>query len=280
MHKTQLTRLGVLLSVLLFGGKLYVGLRAGSTAVISDALNSFLDVFSYTAIYLSVRLQEKAPDANHPFGHRRAEPLAGFIIAIFAAILGATIIKEAGLGFFRTHAASQDRPAMLVMTAAIAAKLGIAVAYRSAWSRLHSLAMRASFVDSCNDALASLVALIGLILGGTWDDSAGLLIGGWVLLSGGRIGLENMGYLMGKGPNEKALDDIRKATMEIPGVSGFNDLRAHFVGDRIHVEIHIEVNDKLSLREAHDVSMAVRYHLQALPEVNRAFIHIDPVTLD
>ena len=91
--------------------------------------------------------------------------------------------------------------------------------------------------------------------------------------------LENIGYLMGKVPDDLMMDRIRQRTMETPGVSGFNDLRAHFVGDRIHVEIHIEVDDSLSLRDAHDVSMAVRYRLQDFDEINRAFIHIDPVTV-
>ena len=279
MHKELLTKLGVLLSVLLFGGKLYVGIRTGSTAVISDALNSFLDVFSYTAIYLSVRLQEKAPDANHHFGHRRAEPVAGFIIAIFAAILGATIIKEAGFGFFNAHPVNRDALAIFVMGIAIVTKMVMAFAYWMTWSKSHSLAMHASFVDSCNDMLASLVALVGLILGSSWDDIAGILIGGWVLFSGTRVGLENIGYLMGKVPDDLMMDRIRQRTMETPGVSGFNDLRAHFVGDRIHVEVHIEVDDSLSLRDAHDVSMAVRYRLQDFDEINRAFIHIDPVTV-
>ncbi|MCZ6681292.1 MAG: cation diffusion facilitator family transporter [Candidatus Poribacteria bacterium] len=279
MQKEQLTRLGVVLSILLFGGKLHAGLRADSTAVLSDALNSLLDVFSYTAIHISVMLQEKAPDANHPFGHRRAEPLAGFIIAIFAAILGATIIKEAGFGFFEAHHANRDPLALIVMSISIVMKVGMGFAYHIAWSKSQSMALRASFVDSCNDALASLVALVGLILGRFWDDIAGLLIGGWILFSGIRVGLEAIGYLMGKVPTEEMMEKIREATMEIPGVSAFNDLRAHFVGDRIHVEIHIEVDDTLSLRKAHDVSMAVRYRLQDLREINRAFIHIDPVTL-
>ncbi len=278
MRKEQLTKLGVLLSVLLFVGKLYAGIRVGSTAVLSDALNSLLDVFSYTAIHMSVKLKDKAPDINHPFGHRRAEPLAGLIIAIFAGMLGATVIKEAAFGFFQDHhGINHDYFALIFMGVAIASKLGIAVAYRMVWSKSHSLAMRASFVDSCNDALASSVALIGLVLGGFWDDIAGLLIGGWVLFSGIRVGLESVGYLMGKVPDKSIIKQIEQVTMNTPGVTRFNDLRAHFVGDRVHVEIHIEVDDTLSLRDAHDISITVRYGLQDLPEIDRAFIHIDPI---
>lgn len=289
-------QLGVLLNVLLFGGKLYAGIRAESTAVTSDALNSLLDVFSYTAIYVSVKLQEKAPDANHPFGHRRAKPLAGFIIAVFTTILGATLIKEAGFSFLKersgymgfpavqpnsvgTGYANPDSCALTVMGFSIITKFGIGSSYHIAWLRLHSLVLRASFVDSYNDAFASLIAFAGLIMGGFWDNVAALLIGGWILLSDVRVGLKPIGYLMGKIPDDEMMEEIRQATMEVPGATGFNNLRAHFVGDRIHVEVHIEVDSTLPLRAAHDVSMGVRYRLQDFREIDRAFVHIDPITL-
>ena len=112
-------------------------------------------------------------------------------------------------------------------------------------------------------------------MGGFWDNVAALLIGGWILLSDVRVRLEPIGYLMGKVPD----DEIRQATMEVPGATGFNNLRAHFVGDRIHVEVHIEVDGTLPLRAAHDVSMGVRYRLQGFREIDRAFVHIDPITL-
>jgi len=75
MNKEALTTAGVLVSVIFFGLKTYAGLVSGSIAIISDAINSFLDVFSYSIIKISVRMQAKAPDKTHPFGHYRTEPL-------------------------------------------------------------------------------------------------------------------------------------------------------------------------------------------------------------
>lgn len=278
MHKQQLARIGVLLNILLFLAKFAIGLRTGSAAVLSDALNSLLDVFAYTAIHVGVKLQEKAPDENHPFGHRRAEPLAGLVIAIFAALLGAAILKESGLDFFHSHKPIQrDALAILVMVGAILTKLALAGAYWREARRSDSFAMRAGAVDSRNDVLASVLALSGLVLGSFWDKIAGVAIGGWILFSGIRMSLDSVGYLMGKVPKESVLDKIRQVTLRVPGVIDFNDLRAHFVGDRVHVEIHIEVDDTLPLRQAHEISIAVRYGLQDLPEIDRAFIHIDPI---
>ncbi|RMF85185.1 MAG: cation transporter [Nitrospinota bacterium] len=279
MQKHHLTTSGLLSSVILCALKLWAGILSGSIAVISDALNSLLDVFSYTALHLSVIVQERAPDADHHFGHRRAEPLAGFLIAILAAILGSMIIKDAFLSLFTVQKAVHqgEWQALFVLTVSILVKGILAFLYRQNWKQTQSPAVLASFVDSRNDALTSLVAFIGVVFGNLWDSVAGLCIGLWILYSGGKVGLENLGYLMGKAPPAEILALIRKEALAVPGVTGVNDLRAHFVGDLLHIEIHIEIDERRTLKEAHDIGVTVRQRLEALPHVDKAFIHIDPI---
>jgi len=186
-------------------------------ALLSDALNSFLDVFSYSAIHISVSLQDKQADRNHPFGHRRAEPIAGFVIAIFAALLGATIIKDAFLGIFEEHVVIRNIIAVDVMIFSI-------VSNKITAKKHHSPALEASFVDSRNDVFASLVALLGMLVGGYWDHIAGLLIGIWIIYSGWALGYENLHYLMGRVPPDNIVQSIEKEVLQIPGVKGINDL--------------------------------------------------------
>lgn len=277
MTKTGLAVAGVALSALLFAAKLWAGLTSGSVAVLSDALNSFLDVISYTIVYVGIRVHALDPDENHPFGHRRAEPLAGLVIAILAVILAVTIGRDALL-----HLRAPQDPEYSVWTFAILIGAGLAKAliaafYRRAWRRTGSPALRASFVDSRNDVLATALALTGFILGGALDAAAGLAIGAWILFSGGRLGTENLRYLMGHAPTEEMLASIRRAATVVPGVQGLNDVRAHYVGDRIHVEIHIEVDGSMASREAHDIGVAVKQSIERLHLVDKAFVHIDPV---
>ena len=278
MQKNYLTRIGIALSVILFGLKLWASILSKSMALLSDALNSFLDVFSYSAIHISVSLQDKQADRNHPFGHRRAEPIAGFIIAIFAAILGATIIKDAFLGIFEEHAVIRDITAICVMIFCIISKLVIAIFYKITAKKYNSPALEASFVDSRNDVFASLVALLGMLVGGYWDHIAGLLIGGWIIYSGWTLGYENLHYLMGHVPPDDIVQSIEKAALQVLGVRGINDVRAHYVGDVVHVELHIEVNECLNIKDAHEIGIAVRDHVETLPSIQKAFIHIDPIS--
>jgi len=278
MQKSYLTWSGIILAILLLILKFWASITTKSMAVLSDALNSFLDIFSYSAIHISVRLHNSQADKNHPFGHRRAEPIAGFVIAILAGILGASIIKDSFLGIFEEHAVIHNKIAFGIMIFAILSKAMIATLYKVFAKKYNSPALEASFIDSRNDVFASSLALIGMWFSSYWDHIAGLLIGIWILYSGTSLGYKNLKYLMGHVPPAQLIDSIKAEAMQIPGVIGINDLRAHYVGDVVHVELHIEVEDKLSIRDAHDIGITVRDRLEKLPPIQKAFIHIDPIS--
>lgn len=276
-RKLRIGITGILLSVLLFAMKSWAGIASGSIAVISDALNAFLDMLAYTAAYVSLRIQDAQADENHPFGHRRAEPLAGLLFAVFASVLGATILRDAVAGLFAPGTVRRGLFPALLLVAGIVVKGGMAVGYYRGARATQSPVLRAGYIDSRNDVFSSAVALAGYFGGGRIDDLAALAIGAWIVVSGVRVGLENIGYLMGEAPPAEVLASIRRTALAVPGVQGLNDVRAHYVGDQIHVEVHVEIDRALTLQAAHDIGVAVRRRLEAIDEVHEAFIHIDPV---
>jgi cation diffusion facilitator family transporter len=274
--KKRLSQYAVLISLALFGSKFWAWALSGSLAILSDALNSALDVFSYAALAVCIGIQDKAPDENHPYGHRRAEPLASMLIAVFAALLGFTLLKDGTLGLFSSPESKATPLGYGVLGFAIATKLGLVVAYRRAWTKSHSLAIKASLIDSRNDILASTVALLGFSVGGRWDALAAIAIGLWIIWSGVRMGLENLGYLMGRAPSPAMLSHLRDVALSVPGVHSTNDLLAHYVGDLLHVELHAEIAPHLSVEDGHRIETEIRQRLEELPEVGRAFVHLDP----
>ena len=278
MNRNHLTRAGVALAIVLFGLKLWASLTTKSMAVLSDALNSLLDIFSYSVIYISVKIQHSQADKDHHYGHRRAEPIAGFVIAILAGILGASIIKDSFLGIFEEHTVFHNKIATTIVIFAIFSKLVIASLYKILAKRTNSPALEASYVDSRNDIFASSVALVGMLVGDYWDHIAGLLIGVWIIYSGISLGYKNLKYLMGHVPSIGIINSIKDESLKMPGVIGINDLRAHYVGDVVHVELHIEVDENLSVKDAHDIGIAVRDKIETLPMIQKAFIHIDPIS--
>lgn len=276
-RKQRMGAAGVALSLFLLFLKTASAVRSGSAAILSDAFNAFLDVLTYSVAYLSIRVQDRHPDEDHPFGHRRAEPLAGMLFAVFASALGATVARDALGSLAEPGAVRHDPLSVGLVSASIVLKGAMAAWYRRGARRTHSPALRASFIDSRNDVLASVVALLGFAAGGYADALAALAVGCWIVASGIRVGLENIGYLMGKAPSHEVQAGILAVARAVPGVRGLHDLRAHYVGDRLHVELHVEVDQGLSLREAHEIGDNVRRSLEAIELVQRAFIHIDPV---
>lgn len=275
MSKTLLSYLSVVINVVLLLLKLWAGWVSGSIAAVSDALNSFLDVFSYTALSLAVYVQDKEPDETHPFGHRRAEPLAGMVIAVLAAILGGSIIKDSLVSFFVNEPINVTPGVLVVLAAAVAIKVVQASLYYIVGRRTNSKGLLAGYVDSRNDVLASSIVFIGVFIGRRVDEVAALLIGVWILYSGIRVGLENAGYLLGRAADEVTIAAIRDIALNVPGVKGIDEIRAHFVGDQIHADVHIEVDGDLSVKEAHDISEKVKNAVDDLPEVHNTFVHID-----
>lgn len=276
-RKRRLGAAGVGVSLVLFGLKAWAAARSASAAVLSDALNAFLDVLTYSVAYVSIRVQDMVPDEDHPFGHRRAEPLAGVLFAVFASALGAAVVRDAAGGLLQPGVVRHDPLSVGLVGASIAIKSAMAVWYRRGAKSTQSPALQASFIDSRNDVLSSTVALVGFRIGGYADAVAALGIGLWIIASGIRVGLENVGYLMGKAPSREVQEAILAAAGAVPGVRGLHDLRAHYVGDRIHVELHVELDRDLTLAEAHEIGEAVRRAVEAMELVQEAFIHIDPV---
>ncbi len=275
MQKEQLTKSGVAVSVIFFGLKFWSGFISGSIAVISDALNSFLDVFTYSIINLSVKTQEKAPDKDHPFGHYRAEPLAGLIISLVSVLLGGSIVKDAVVSFFKREPISFSIIPIVVLSIAVVTKIILAFLYQNEGKKTNSPALLAAAIDSRNDILASLTAVTGFVLSPLWDSIAALIIGLWILYSGFKTGMNNIGYLMGKAPNAEFIAQIKEIALTINGVLGVNDIRAHFVGSYLHVEIHIEVDRNLKIQEAHDIGDSVRQRLETIDDIGTVFVHID-----
>ena len=144
-----------------------------------------------------------------------------------------------------------------------------------------SPAILASAADHKNDILISSVAIIGFLgpkLGFIFlEPVAAMLIGLWILKVGFDIGSSNLKFLMGAAPNEELLKKIRKIASEVKGVENVHDVRAHYVGTLLHVEVHIRVDRNLTVYRAHTIGKKVKKGIERLGAVDEAFIHIDPV---
>jgi cation diffusion facilitator family transporter len=269
------------LNTFLFLLKITVGIISNSITMISEAVNSFTDIISSIAIKLGIKISSQKPDEKHQFGHTAAQPLATLIVAILAGVLGLDIVQESIKRIISPPEIKINIWIYFVLGTTIITKILMNKYQRYIGEKYKSPAVRAQAVDSINDVLASSLALCGILgvqLGyPRIDGIGGILVSFFIFRSGYEIAKENVDYLMHKAADEKLLVEIVNRAMKVEGVRGINDLRSHYVGDKFHVEIHIEVDKAVSTYESHSIGKNVQCLIEELPEVQKAFIHIDPV---
>ncbi len=239
------------------------------------------DIVSSAAIMYSVHVSLKKPDEEHQFGHNAAQPIAVFIIALFSAIVGIEIIKESVKRIIEPTSSEITLPVYLVLVFTVIVKI-ILMRYQSKVGKaFKSPGLKASAVDSMNDVLASLLSLIG-VAGIEFgypklDGIVGIFIALFILKSGYEIAKENINYLMGKAADEDMILEIANKALKVEGVKGINDLKSHYVGNKFHVEIHIEVDKNITTQDSHETGVGVRNEILKIADINQVFVHIDPV---
>ncbi|MCK5075965.1 MAG: cation diffusion facilitator family transporter, partial [Calditrichia bacterium] len=174
--------------------------------------------------------------------------------------------------------------ALLAMGITVVIKLIMGVSFFFSYKKLNSPAIKAAMADAVNDVLIAFVVIAG-ILGvkfgvSSLDSIAGLLVGGIVIYTGIKVGKENIDYLMGKVAPEEIVLKIKKKALSIKGVKAINDIFSHYIGNVIHVEVHIEVDPKMQTKDSHDLAKIVQKEIESIYLISRAFIHVDPHLFD
>jgi cation diffusion facilitator family transporter len=273
--------MGIVGNTILFACKILVGLAFNSIAIISDSFNSLTDIVASTIVLISVRSSYKAPDEDHPFGHKRAQPIAGLVVAIFTGIVGFEIITQSVGRLLNGEQIEMGVLPIILVSGVMAVKLCMHVFARWVARRTGSPAIMASATDHRNDVLVSAAVLSGVVASNLgfpiFDPIVAILIGLWIIRAGFLIGKDNIKYLMGEAPPPALVDKVREKAKAVEGVIGLNDVFAHYVGTTVEIEVHIDVDRRISIEEAHGIGKKVQWAIEDMEEISRAFIHIDPL---
>ena len=284
LRRQRLYRRAILLSVagnvLLAAAKGGVAWVSGSSAVLSDAANSFSDILYSLFMALGLYLAHQPADRGHPQGHSRFEPLISLLIAGIMGVAGYAAISEA-VQRFRTGATAirPGWPSVVLVGSALVK----VVMYRlvlDLGETTNSPAIRASARDNLADVATSLAALIGVlgsnVIHPLMDPVVGVLVALWILHAIWEIVRENLGYLTGRGAPPEVRESIVEAASSVPGVLHVHQVIADYVGPELRVDMHIDVDGDLKLRKAHAIGELVEDRVEALPDVDMAFVHVEP----
>ena len=257
-----------------------VGLAFGSVALLADAAHSVADLVASVVVFVWGSSRYDDPDTEHPHGHQRIEPLTALFVGAIIFLLGLLLLRESVEGLLGV-------PEVAASPLLVGALLfAMADMYFLYWyttrvnESLGSTALAALATDCLNDIYTSLAALVGVIGAllnvPVLDPVAGAVVSLLVAYQGIEIARENVTYLVGAAPPEGDRDRIVESLREHPAVKGVHDLTVFYDGTDIEVEVHVEVDGAMTLREAHDIETELITRLRSLADVGDVHVHLDP----
>lgn len=276
------TYASVLTALVLIAVKLLAWLWTGSVSMLASLVDSLMDSIASAINLVAVRYSLVPADAEHRFGHGKAEPLAGLAQAGF--VCGSSV-------FLLFHAIDRlrfPRPihdigvGVAVMVVSIVLTAGLLALQRSVVRRTESTAIRADALHYATDLLTNLAVIAGLLLaslGWGWADSVfAIAIAGYIFYSAIRIGFEAFQQLMDRELSAEIHEEILSIARGNPNVVGVHDLRTRRSGRLRFVQLHLELDDDLPLSRAHAVADQVEERILALLPHAEIIIHQDPAT--
>ncbi|MBA3958694.1 MAG: cation transporter [Parachlamydiaceae bacterium] len=280
----RVVAIGIGIRTLIVGGELVGATLFNSSALYMDALSSFLDVACSLLLILFIKLAERPPDTNHPFGHGRYEPLAGLQMGILLMVVGAWMLVHQVLQIPEAHAEALDKRAWLIsLGALILLEVCYMISMRVA-KRYESPALAADAAHYRVDSLTSLFATVALLVAAyvpEWsqvmDHIGASAIAVFMLVMGAFTAKGNVNQLLDRIPEKHYFDLVRRAAKNVAGVFETEKIRIQMFGPDAHVDIDVEVDPLLSVDKAHRISQEVRVAIQKeWPAVRDVSVHIEP----
>lgn len=272
---------GLAVALTLGLAKLAGGFFGHSVALLSDAVHSLGDALASAMVWGALLWAQRPADQEHPYGHTRAEAVAGSNVALLL------ILSALWVGWEALHTLGDPSPPPKAYTLALAA-LSIVLSeaifqYSSRVARrTGSRAVLAASWDQRMDALGSVAVLIGLSLarwGGmhTADHLAALAVAVLILWAGVRLFWGSLQELMDRQAEPEVLEAVRREALAVPGVRGVEKLLVRKTGLEYLVDIHVEVDPELPVREGHAIGHAVKDRLkERIETVKDVLVHIEP----
>ena len=225
---------GIILNLLLFLGKLIVGILSSSVAATADAFNNLSDAGSSIITLLSFKIASNPADKEHPFGHGRIEYVSSLVVSIAIIITGLGFIKSSVEKIFNPENLGFDLISMIILISSVVLKLVMWWFNSLIGKKINSLTVIATANDSLSDAIATLTVVAGFFVSHFTsfyvDPYAGLVVSAFIIFTGSKTLKESIGPLMGKAPDQKFIDRITKIVLSNPEIDKIEEISVHNYG--------------------------------------------------
>lgn len=263
-------------------GKLAVGLMCSSVAVVSEAVHSASDLLASVIAYAAVRMSDSPPDEDHPYGHGKIESISSLAEALLIFVAALYIVYEAVHKLLKPPTSSPPLYlAMGVMAISVVINFFISRYLRKVGKETDSQALLADAEHLRVDVLTAAGVFIGLglaqLTGKSWlDPAAALGVALLIFKAAWELSVEAMQPLMDARLPLEEEQQVRDVLNNDPRVLGYHKLRTRKSGSQRHVDVHVQLEDDITLLEAHQVSEDLEDEIRKLLPMLLINIHIEP----
>jgi len=278
---------GLVINIALGAAKVVAGVICHSQAIMVDGLHSASDAVTDIAVLGGLRISGRPADASHPYGHRRAMSLVALLLAGLLVTAGGYVFYAAVVALAeRTQVRSQIRTTVPLVLAILS--IAIKEAMYHVTVRIGRRAGDTSLVANAwhhrSDAAAALAATVGLagvaIGGPKWhflDHLTAGVLACFLGLVAWRIIRQAVDELMDRAPEAELLKRIEESVLATPGVQSFHGFRARRLSGQVEMDIHVQVDPELTVRQGHDIASEVRRRVVGCcPNVVTVIVHVEP----
>jgi len=277
------TFLGMAVNIVLSAAKFVAGVLGHSHALIADAVESGADLLSSIIVWRALVVAAEPADREHPYGHGKAEPLAAATIATLLLVAAAGIIFKSLQDLAAPRLAPQPFT-LLVLIAVVVVKETLFRFVARAANSAQSIVVFADAWHHRSDAVTSLAAAIGItcaLLGGPAfsfaDDAAAIVAGLIIAWNGWKLLKPAYNELMDAAPGVALVTQIKSAASQVAGVKRIEKCIVRKAGFEYFVDMHVEVDPELTVRQAHQIAHLVKDSVRAsMPSVHDVLVHIEP----
>lgn len=279
IHKCTLV--SVIINILLTGFQIVAGLFSGSQGLIADGIHSLSDLSSDFVVLIANKKSQKASDIDHHYGHLRFENGAKLIIGAILLLVGIGMLWSAGNKLLNpeTHQIVKGA-ALWVAILALVVKESLFRYMLATGKRIQSSLLIANAWHARSDAASSVVVAIGIagnLMGfHSMDLVAALIVGMFIAHMGYKFSADALHDLMDRSLEPDLERDIKTCLLETEGVAGIHDLKTRKMGDLALVDVHLEVDGELSVKEGHEIAVKARDNVMQKFNVLNVMTHIDP----
>ncbi|HHT00347.1 MAG TPA: cation diffusion facilitator family transporter [Thiomicrospira sp.] len=285
MNKPRLIRIAtyasVAIAITLLLLKVVAWIQTDSVSILASLLDSAIDIIASVLILIAVQIAQTPPDKEHRFGHGKAEPLAALAQSVFITGSAVYLLIHAVDRIIHPQELTSPEIGLWLMLLSLSLTLTLVTFQRYVISKTQSTAIKADSLHYVSDVMANILVILGLWLSHLlWlDPLLAIGIAGWILYSAFQIAREAGHQLLDHELPEELRLQIQQIILSTPEVQGFNDLRTYQSGPNRFVQVDLELDDKLTLKESHRITENVTRALTSTFDNLDVMIHQEPVSL-